>query len=461
MISQRPRLPASAAAKRNAARQDVGSTAPAYNSDWQAEVENPARRFAFFCGLAFIFIRFSMIHEMIAATTGVNTYLLYLVGPPALVGFLLAGGWPRTFRQRPALYWLGFVVSMIVAVPFSSWVGGSVSFVTMYLKTEILGLFFIAGLAITWKEVVALVNTLAAAAILNLAFARYLSGGLQSGRLALDIGSSISNSNDYAAHLIVLMPFLLAFALYRKRAFAVRLLIFTALMYSTVVILSTASRGALISLCVIAAALMIRANATQRVLGAGVLAISAFAILLFLPQTTRSRLLNFSTAETSSSDDEAALSASSRRYLMEQSLRFIATHPLFGVGPGQFSSYEGQISQQQGRRGYWHEAHNSFLQVASECGLPAFGFYLAAIVSSYRLLGRVYRRARSFGQQAADIGTIAFCTRIAMLGFCTAIFFLNFYHKFYLPAISGLAIALVCAAEREFARMVPSKTWTR
>jgi hypothetical protein len=83
--------------------------------------------------------------------------------------------------------------------------------------------------------------------------------------------------------------------------------------------------------------------------------------------------------------------------------------------------------------------------------MPALALYLAAIVSTFLLLNRVYRRARG-RPEFQDIQTAAFCILLALTMYCTAITFVNFAYFFYLPTMSSLVIAVSCAAEREFSR---------
>src|SRR4051794_17916939 len=90
-----------------------------------SQLSNPFRRFAFYLALCLVFLRFSMLHEVLTYFTGRNTYILYVFGPPAILGTLLCGGVARTMRGRPAFYWVGFVLLLFLAVPFSSWPGGS------------------------------------------------------------------------------------------------------------------------------------------------------------------------------------------------------------------------------------------------------------------------------------------------------------------------------------------------
>src|ERR1035441_10056053 len=81
-------------------------SAPLLNSPWSlggnqiappdsaGEVEDtsPLRVMAFKLGLILVFIRFSIIHQLLTSLVHVNFYLLYLFGIPALLGVALAGG---------------------------------------------------------------------------------------------------------------------------------------------------------------------------------------------------------------------------------------------------------------------------------------------------------------------------------------------------------------------------------
>jgi O-antigen ligase len=117
----------------------------------------------------------------------------------------------------------------------------------------------------------------------------------------------------------------------------------------------------------------------------------------------------------------------------------------------QFSTFEGKSNQVLGAHGYWHETHNTYTEVSSECGTPALGLYIAAILSTFVLLNRTYRQACK-RSDCEDIRTATFCIMLGMTTYCTAIAFVNFAYFFYLPAMSSLAIAVSKAAQNEFAR---------
>src|SRR5260221_7103736 len=102
---------------------------------------------------------------------------------------------------------------------------------------------------------------------------------------------------------------------------------------------------------------------------------------------------------TNDSDDlEAVQSTAERNHLLKASIRFTMEHPIFGVGPGEFSDYEAAVAKTEGKRGTWLVTHNAFTQVSSEVGVPALLFFLAAIVMSFRTFGRVQQAARAHPQ---------------------------------------------------------------
>jgi O-antigen ligase len=146
--------------------------------------------------------------------------------------------------------------------------------------------------------------------------------------------------------------------------------------------------------------------------------------------------------------EEAVESTAARTKLLKSSIRFTIQHPIFGVGPGEFSDYEASAAKSEGRRAAWQVTHNAYTQVSSEVGVPALIFFLASIVMSFRTFRRVYRTARA-RPELRSMATASFCCQLSMVGFCTAIVFLSLAYTMYLPAMSGLAFAFSQSLERE------------
>jgi O-antigen ligase len=393
-----------------------------------------------------------MVHELITYFTGFNTYILYLVGPPALLGVLLTGGLRRTFRLRIAYLWIAFSVWLILDIPFSSWPGGSANTVSGFVRLQLPVLFVLAGLPMTWKECRTMITAITLAGIISVAMGRLFVNHDSEGRASLAFGT-ISNANDFAAHLLLLIPFILLFVMSPSRSRFLRFVFFLPIPYGMYVILSTASRGALVALSVGFLFVLWRATPKVRLMALVGMPVAAVAIFLMLPQAIVDRLQTFSASsnQTEDSAKEAAESADSRIYLFTTSLKFAVEHPIFGVGPGQFSSFEGKTSQQAGLHGVWQSTHSIFTQIASECGLPAFIFFIGAIGGTLATLFRVQTLAARY--QFHEISRAAFCILLGMVMFLAAAAFLNLAYMFYLPALGGLAIAMYSATQDEIANL--------
>src|SRR5207248_2739531 len=105
--------------------------------------------------------------------------------------------------------------------------------------------------------------------------------------------------------------------------------------------------------------------------------------------------------------DSALSSTQSRKALLKSSIKFTIRHPLFGVGPGMFSVADNDDAVANGqRKGQWLGTHNSYTQVSSELGVPAFIFFVSAMVMALRSPYKLYRETRD-DPRTSDMGSIA------------------------------------------------------
>lgn len=423
-------------------------------NQWLAQVQQPLRKTAFSFALAFAFMVFSDIHELVGLVTGIKSYILIITTVPMIILVFLSGGFRRTLRWPAAKYWLGFGVWMVVALPFSSWRAASLSRTIIWTRAELPILFAIAGCVLTLGEFSRLVKILAWAAAVVVISGRLFAGQMV-GRLELE-GTTFSDPNDYAAHLIFLLPFLLIVAMSSGRSAAVRVGASGLTLYGLYLLLTTGSRGGLVALVVMLLLCLWKLRPRLKITVAVIAAVLSCVALIAIPSQIRAR---FGTIFLSAhvepgrqlSDEElrAIESSEARNYTLRQSILASITHPLFGVGMGEFQNYEGRTSREKGEIGYWHETHNSYTQVSSELGIPALLFYVGAIVVPYRMLDRLYRTSqRSLAPDARLISMIAFCLQLSLIGFSSASFFLSLAYRFYLPALTGLAIAFSRAVQQ-------------
>jgi O-antigen ligase len=419
--------------------------------------ESGFQRLAFRAGLAMIFVRLAGLPDLLATLLHVDTYLLYLVGPPAIIGAIVTGGVARTFRHRAAWMWLGFLVCALVSLPFSSWVGGSVQGFRVYALTSFPLVFVLGGLSAKWPDVRATFVTFGVAGLFFIGVASLLAKKDAEGRLVMsNVSLSVGNSNDLASQLILVLPFILYLSLDRRVPAAIRYLLIVPVGLAFKMILGTASRGALVAIAVAFLFIMFRASVKQKIVTLVFAGALAACVPFMVNSNALDRLMTLFGDSNGSADlqEEANSSAAIRRYLLQKSLLFTMEKPLFGVGMGQFSNYVGKIAKTEGQIGAWNETHNTFTEVSSECGIPALLFFVAGICSALYSVHRIHSRAKKAGR--TDIADAAFCYLLSMISYLVSIVFLANAYRFYLPAMIGLAIALTACAERELAAMAPA-----
>jgi O-antigen ligase len=401
------------------------------------------RRLVLFLALALVFIRFSMIHQILEHLLHRDTYLLYFVGIPVLIGIPLVGGLKRPFEYRSAMCWTAFALWMIPTSAFSTWRGGSVSIITGYYRMELVLLFAIGGLVTAWRECRWLLYTISAAALVNIISVLLFRQLDEDGRTSLTFGT-VANSNDYSAHLIFVLPFLLWVMLITKSRY-LSIAGFVVLASGLFEILAAGSRGAMLGLVTAILVFAFTTTARVRRIVLVMAPILAALVIALLPSSVVHRIFLFS-ADNSEISAGAIESSQNREQLLKDSIRTAIQNPLLGVGPGQFSNYEGKQTAKSGQT-IWLEAHNSFAQIASENGFPGLIFYLAGILSSLFLLNKT---ARLFvGRPDVEEASAAIlCLRIGLISFCVAIFFTNFGYFFYLPAMAGIAIAVATSTKQ-------------
>ncbi len=151
--------------------------------------------------------------------------------------------------------------------------------------------------------------------------------------------------------------------------------------------------------------------------------------------------------------ESAISSTQSRKILLRRSLLFTIKHPLFGVGPGMFPVADDEYSKSLGQnKGQWLGTHNSYTQVSSELGIPAFIFYLAAIVYATKGPYAIYKRTVG-DPRLADMGNMALGLHYCMIIYAVTVLFDYIAYSQMLPVFGGLAAAQMRTADAEISRV--------
>jgi hypothetical protein len=93
------------------------------------------------------------------------------------------------------------------------------------------------------------------------------------------------------------------------------------------------------------------------------------------------------------------------------------------------------------RRKLWLQTHNSYTQVSSELGIPAFIVYMAMLFHCFQTLGAVRRKAAGV-LEWQRVGRLAECVRLSLIGYCVTSMFTSIAYSYYLPILAALVVAL-------------------
>jgi O-antigen ligase len=415
------------------------------------EPDSALRRIGFSAAVCYVFVRFTFLHEIIALTVGLHSYLPPLFGIPALVGVVLGGGLQRAFRLKTVFLWLLFAAWLVIGIPFSSWPGNSLQAVFTYIEADFPILLMIAGLTRSWRDLRLIIGSLACAGIVNELTGQYLSRDV-GGRLELTGIVTIGNANDFAAHLLMLLPFMVFVGLSKEYPKILRLLMLPATLFALGFALRTGSRGAVLALAVTYVVIVITGKGASRLIVAAAVPLMAAAYFAVLPGELTRRFATILTPDdqpavsSSGAPDEAVASADGRKYLLRRGIELTLQNPLFGVGVADFAVSEGS-TRTGGLTGRWMAPHNSYTQVSSEAGVPGLLILICALAACLRLCIKVRRQASR--ARMKGLSSAAYALMISFVLFCSCAFFLSLAYSIYFPTLAGLALAMVPLARAQ------------
>jgi hypothetical protein len=104
------------------------------------------------------------------------------------------------------------------------------------------------------------------------------------------------------------------------------------------------------------------------------------------------------------------------------------------------------------KKGSWLGTHNSYTQVSSEIGIPAFLFFVAAIWMALKGPYSVYQKTRG-DPRLDEMGTIAMGLHYCLIIYAVTILFEHIAYTIMLPVFAGLAASMVRTATVEIQRI--------
>jgi O-antigen ligase len=417
------------------------------NAEFRVEAAS-LQRFSFGILIAFLFMIFSRIFDVQLSWLHLPGISYRIMG----VFVVMSGAFIAAFRDPIGKCVLAFTACFLIAIPFSVWKGGSFHTFTEQWLVGFIVFVATAALISDFGQYIRTVKTVAFA-ILILTVICISLGTVRNGRLFLAHGR-FASPNEIAQALLLGLPFWWAICSNAK-SLGSRLFGGIAMVLMLYVIGNTGSRGALISMVVIAGVMFVRGTVVgkAKVLAGSVLLL-LFA-LVTLPDGLKVRYQTFFTAEQADGPEDdadsqligsAVAATNSRMQMFIRSLVLTAQHPILGVGPGMFIVAEDNLAKTEGARsGSWLGTHNTFTQVSSECGIPALLFYSAIVVLSLKKTYALCRQTQH-RPEFKQICTHALALNYSLLAFLFTGMFVHAAYSSLLPVLSGLTISLLRSA---------------
>jgi len=390
---------------------------------------------AFFWLCAFFFVYCARPEDWVP---GLNLFpLAKITGIIALLALLNSLGRTRRQLKDLPLEW-NYLVAMIGVLALSAvlspvWKGGAIGHTINFSK--VLVAWALTFLLVTTFGRLRRIIFIQSASVVVICIMSLLKGGNRP-RLEGVIGGIYSNPNDLAFAVVLVLPFCLAFMLTAKNML-IRLVWIGGMLIMLLTLLKTASRAGFIDLVISGAVVLwhfgVRGKRMTLLIG------TAFASVMLLIVAGGPLIVRMEAVAGRGDTKEEAMAYESfeqRKYLMERAVDCIEHYPILGIGARNFEVYSL----------VWREVHMTYLQIATEGGIPSLILYLLFFARGFKNL-RMLRKRKDL-----DVHTTLFVGGLhsSMIGFIVGASFAPEVFQFFPYFSVAYTSALVATiAEQE------------
>lgn len=342
----------------------------------------------------------------------------------------------RYHLRRETIYLALLIFQLWLTVPFSPvWRGGA--FDTTLDFSKVLLIVLVMGVAVTTMVRLRRLIFVQTASVVVIGIVSLIKRELVQGRLAGAVHGIYENSNELALILVLTLPFCAAFLL-RARGWWRKAFWGTAAMLMVYATMLTGSRAGTLALLVSGAVCLREFGIRGRRLGLLIAVVGvAMAIMLAAGDTVKDRFNDMFGDEPTTDAGRAAYgSAQKRQELFWKSVAVTAEHPVFGVGAGNFNSISG----------LWHDQHNTYTQMSSEGGVPAFVLYVLLLWCALANLRKINLLAPADSEEVL----FAMALRASLWGFLVGSFFTASAYQFFTYFLVGYSSGLVTIIEARY-----------
>lgn len=344
--------------------------------------------------------------------------LAKITGILALLGLLSSLG--KTQRKlkdlpRESYFLLALIGVLVLSGLFSPiWRGGAIHHTTDFSKVYVA--WVLTFLLVTDFQRLRKIIFIQACSVIVITAVSIAKGHSQP-RLEGVIGGIYSNPNDLAFAVVLTLPFCLAFFLTSKNVLA-KLAWIGGMLIMLLTLFMTASRAGFITLVISGTVVLwhfgVRGKRLYLIVGCGF----ATVLLLVVAGGPLIRRMEAVAGRGDTQQEQKAFeSYEQRMYLMHRAVQCVEEYPILGVGARNFQEYSL----------VWHDVHMTYLQIASEAGIPGLILYLLFISCAFTNLRKLRRR------KDLDVHTVLFIGGLhsSMIGFIIGALFAPEAYQFF------------------------------
>jgi O-antigen ligase len=407
------------------------ATIPARPREWDPLILSVA---------AYVMTAVGRIHQLfsalevlhLAAIAGLSAIALYVLDASAeRRGALVLG--PTTALVAALMFW------MMVSVPFALNTGASFDLVfNNFIKTAIMS-FVVAGSVrrVADVERLALVYFAGAVVYAGVVITRFDLGDGGNWRLG---HLYYYDANDFATFVVTAIP-LGVYFLHAAPKATTRVAAAIGLVVLTLGFVWSGSRGGFIALSAVALFIVLRYSAIPVRWRLSATALVAIVVLMTASDHYWQQM-----GTITSEKDYNHTSETGRMQIWSRGIGYMMANPLLGVGPNNFPAAEGTLSPLAERQQYgigvrWNAAHNSFVQIGAELGLPGLALFIAVIASAFAALRRS-GRAEAAMARTVERAPLTPALTGSLIGFVVGAFFLSLAYSEMLYTLVALAVGL-------------------
>lgn len=348
---------------------------------------------------------------------------------------------------------LALLVQMLICIPFAHWRGGAFDTVVNKFSKGVIVALLIYGVTTTVNELRKLLF-IQAAAVALVTFASVLAHHMLQGRLMGIQKGILENPNDLAINIAINFPLCMAFMI-AARGMTKKLLWGVGLAVMGWAVVATYSRSGMLAMVVTVIVCVwefgIKGQRPYVLMGALLVAFVTLGVIVATPHYI-ARVQSIFGGNVEGSFDRGSLEA--RQQLLKESLQLTATHPIFGVGPGNFAAYTGE----------WRVAHNTYTELSAEAGIPALLLFLALLVLTLRKVRSVNKLPGYANSEDIRLWTSALWAALA--AYLAGALFASTEYNLFPYFMVGYVCALYQIASRSEERPTAQETltgskWTR